>query len=271
MNQDDGSEAKKESEKYKLLGNRTKCILRILLVLGILCLFFFPSDTQLSRWASWTTIVFTVGAVYAVNVEPQFVAWLVERVQLFIKPKRKQAKTEAITEPKLFQPVRKRSWWPFGWPAANSQPVEAQDKVRAPSSGNRSVSRTSLTPIASRKHVGWLILVCLIVLLFLFPKPDRKPDVSEPLPPSRTEPVVTPPTEFPIEPEIVVGNQRQRFVTVVLGDRCYTIAARCTGNGENYVDLGPPVNDWLDVSNRALCLIRPGDQLRLPNDWPENC
>lgn len=221
---------------------------RFVLVGAASFLLFKPTWT--AHLANWFTLVSIVGGFYIATFEPKVLAWLIERVSKFLAL-RKLGKA-------------KLRWPRFSFPGI---PI-ASSKTRPTSykTGDESVSG-SVVPV-------WIVMGTILAALLLIPLtgrvgPHKKEEPTYPMIAKKQLPTET--LTEPVEIMQTPSRKSYRVHKISPNDRCYTIAIACTGDGERFVELGPPVNPNLDVSNREFCLIEVGEQLNIPNDWPKDC
>lgn len=218
------------------------------------------TPTWAQHVANLVAIVFGIGAVYVSTIEPAILQWIVQRLRWAYSKRDSQSGTEADAD-------KVQSRTEAG--AAKSTSSRLTAKAVDPQTPLRladETARQSNWPV----WFGALGIAGMLVATWAVANGPR-PTPSRPIQPQPAEPILGPVVESPlVEPGSQPPSEEQ-FFTITTGDTCYEIAAVCTGNPERFVELGSPVNNELDVSSRDLCLIRPGERLRLPPEWPTEC
>lgn len=249
-----------------------KWVLRTLLLFGAYWLAFQASKDTVSRAADATSVIFTIGAFYIATVEPEILGWLIERARVIYK--RSREKTKKIR--KTPRSEGRSDDYPIQIP---DDPLDGQFQTSASTEifDDRG-SSDSVEAKASRNSSIVLLAISVgIALLFVgayFVAKARYPQTSKPvIAESLIDDEDTP--EFNRDAtSLIEGTAPEHtanFVRVRTGDTCFSIAEACTGDGERFIELGAPVNDWLDVSNRRFCLIHPNDEIILPESWGASC
>lgn len=237
--------------------------LRVVLFAG--CIWLLRDADRAAHIASIVTIVVPIGGFYIAALEPKILNLIVQRLRW-------------AYETRIWEPKRR------GLNATVTERPEAK-----PARQMKAARLTKGKPLPKPKpRFNWrrlqpdgpafaavLGITCMLTFAVFFGRSQGRLVVPYETPPEA--PPVRPPIESGPPDEPVIDDPpadtaaSQPFIIVRAGDTCYEIAAACTGDAERFVELGPPLNEGLDVSNRSLCLIRPGDRLKLPADWPTEC
>lgn len=274
----DTSPPRSELENASSTFRWTKWVLRVLGSLALVWLAFCAEKETVERVANVTTVAFTVGTFYIATFEPEFLGWIIDRARRLFDLQRRRKQTHS-----------KRKWFTFARRTAEPGSTRAAAERTKPNtheinaSGDpRVVARSEdATDNPNARSRQQLLLICgSLGALFLFAVANRsgratsEDHLANPVPAAAEVNIVA---EEDAGPTVENGSAsieadlQPMFFRIAANDRCYTIAARCTGDGERFVELGPPANNWLDVSNRDYCLIKPGQDLKLPDGWPSEC
>ncbi|WP_162173823.1 LysM peptidoglycan-binding domain-containing protein [Hyphomonas johnsonii] len=275
-------EEENEPETEPSVGWIAKLVLRCVAISIALGSYIWLSAASLSKIADWTAILFTWGGLYLAVFEPKALGWIISRVAAFVR----QWDKGTAQWPNFWVSV-KNSWSGLNWrrlrrrkPAARKRTGPKTRVAPAPIVPSNVQRGNGSTPLVGDESIRLAIvaaaLVALVAILLLTPTPEQAAESTPGVPPSDVVEIVETPDEAisgildapaSIQPQV----ETDRHKLIRTGDTCWTIAERCTGNAERFVELGPPVNDWLDVSNREFCPINPGEVLNIPDDWPTDC
>ena len=275
-------EEENEPKTEPSVGWIAKLVLRCVAIAIALGSYISLSAASLSKIADWTAILFTWGGLYLAVFEPKALGWIISRVAAFVR----QWDKGTAQWPNYWAAV-KNSWSGLNWRRLRRRKSTARNRtgpqtraVPAPVVPSNVQRGKASTPLVGDESIRLAIvaaaLVALVAILLFTPTPEQAAESIPAVPPSDVVEIVGTPDEAisdildappSIQPQ--VETDRQKLIRI--GDTCWTIAERCTGNAERFVELGSPLNDWLDVSNREFCPINPGEVLNIPDDWPTDC
>ena len=270
---DTHTQGKKTKSSVSRILTGAKFVLRFGAFIATFWLLLCAENELLSRLANWATFVSLAGGFYLAVVEPQILAWIIHRVSRILVQARSGIKIK-LPFPFAFPTLR--------FAKGNEAPVHS-DKTEelTPETENREeFVRKKETKTDQPASPMWQFCIALILMLLLAffaksPLPENglpKVEVGPKKGPTEDLGKSREPSLPAVKPED--GQESaptERFHTITNSDRCYTIALSCTGDGERFVELGPPTNMNLDVSNRDYCHLVPGQSLNIPQSWPEGC
>lgn len=243
-----------------------RLVFRIVALAAGVLLLFFADGKLLSRLANWATIVSLVGSFYLAIFEPQVLAWLISRVSKFLK----HGSNRKVIKPPFPKPkftIRKK----------RNAPPENIDKVvpaNTPSNQPRRVLKESQTKQSFSPL--WIIFIIIFTMFFLPIFIGTGPSTyNDSTLIAVDEKIVLEDSNELIDSSsnVVDEEVKQQSIStktahiITSSDRCYTIAFDYTGDGERFVELGPPINMGLDISHRDYCHIVPGENLNIPESW----
>ncbi len=282
---DGDPEKEHPTDVYVIADRWVRWALRIVLLFAAVGFLAWASDDQLARLANWVSFVWPIATLYIVTLEPHFLAWVIAKVRRAFEIG--QAKKN-----------RRRVGW-FSWQSRRGNETGERPTESSKDSNDAAIlideglnSREGIVGSiesrvqASREQIGaspisivGLAILGMFVAAGVFQSDRMTSAISAP----RIETIVELPKDVvevnPVperSPEetqegLLQSQTGRSYIEVQAGDTCYGIAISCVGDGERFVELGGAANDWLDVSNRERCLIRPADKLKLPDKWPSGC